>query len=118
MTTRIKNTGKTQRRVMPGKIAKALGAEEIDLHLNPKRGTISLFMLRQLIVNKLRSNGGRPSLIGAQKNRTKIPLIEEDWSKLKEMSKYFKVKEGMNVSPSQLASILIHKALDNIQCKF
>jgi hypothetical protein len=53
-------------------------------------------------------------LIGAQKNRTKIPLIKEDWSKLKEISEYYKNKEGMHVSPAQIASILVHNALDKL----
>ena len=117
MTTKIKNIGKTQRRVMPRKVIKSLSAERIGLHSDNKRGAISLFILRQLIVNKLHSNGGRPSLIGAQKNRTKIPLIKEDWSKLKEISEYYKNKEGMHVSPAQIASILIHNALDNVSVK-
>jgi hypothetical protein len=114
MTTKIKNIGKTQRRISSNKVINSLGAERIGLKSDTKRGAGSLFTLRQILVKKLHSRGGRPSLIGAQKNRTKIPLIEEDWSKLKRLSEYYNENEGMHVSPAQIASILLHKSLNKV----
>jgi hypothetical protein len=119
MTVKIKNIGKTQRRIETNKVLNALGAERINLKVNTKGTVGSIFFLGRLIQNKLHSTGGRPSLIGAQKNRTKIPLFKEDWSKLKKISEYCKKNNaGRHVSPAQIASILLHKTLETEINKF
>ena len=114
MTAKIRNVSKKQRRISPNSFMKGLGAERTGLISDTKRGAVSLFSLRQLLVEKLQSSGGRPSLVGSQKSRTKIPLIKEDWSKLKEITEYYKNKEGMHVSPAQIASIVLHRALGKV----
>ena len=46
--------------------------------------------------------------------RNKIPLFEEDRLKLKMIAKYYKEKEGINVSPGQIASALVHADVSRI----
>ncbi len=104
----IKNIGPTQRHINPKVVAKTLGADRIGVKIDTRQGPLSLFSLRQFLVNRLRSSGGRPALVGTTKRRNKIPLFDEDWIKLEMIAKYYKEKEGINVSPGQIASVLVH----------
>ena len=110
----IKNIGKGQRRIDINDVARALGGEKAGVKIDTKQGPVSLFSLRQFLMNRLRSNGGRPALMGTTKERKKLPLFEEDWDKLKLIAEYYKKKEGINVSPAQIASILVHRDVAKI----
>lgn len=110
----IKDKGQAKRPVNPKAIAKALGAEEINIGIPVKRGPIPLLSLRQFLADRLRSTGGRPKLEGAGKKRNKIPLIGEDWEKLEELARYYRETEGINVSSGQIASALIHAEISKI----
>lgn len=105
----IKNIGSTQRQIDTKVVAKALGAEKVGIKIDTRQGPISLFSLRQFLIDRLRSNGGRPALVGTAKKRNKIPFLLKDWVKLEKIAKYCKRKEGINVSPGQIASALIHR---------
>jgi hypothetical protein len=111
----IKNVGPTQRQVNSKVAAKEVGAETVGVTIDTRQGPISLFALRQFLLERLRSSGGRPALVGAlKKRRNKIPLFDEDWIKLERMAKYYREKEGINVSPGQIASALIHADVSRI----
>jgi hypothetical protein len=114
MAKKIKDTGKTQRRVNPKLIAKALGAEDTGVEIDTRKGPISLFTLRQFLLEKLSSTGGRPRLRGTRKIRSKISFFDEDWEKIEMLSKYYREKEGINVTSSQIASALIHAEVSKI----
>ena len=110
----IKNTGPTQRQIDTKVVAKVLDAEKVGIKIDTRQGPISLFSLRQFLIDRLRSRGGRPALVGTTKRRNKIPLFPEDWVKLEKIAKYYKEKEGINVSPGQIASALIHTDISKI----
>lgn len=110
----IKVVGPTQKRVDPDFVANTLGAKKIGIKIDTRQGPVSLFSLRQFLINRLRSSGGRPALVGTAKRRNKIPLFVEDWAKLEKIAKYYKEKEGINVSPGQIASALIHTDISKI----
>jgi len=110
----IKDIGPTRRLINPKKVAKALGAEYAGVKIDTKQGPISLFSLRQILVNMLHSTGGRPKLKGTQSKRTKISLFNDDWEKLKTIAKYIEEEEGRNVSPGQIASLLIHTKIEDL----
>ena len=110
----IKNTEPTQRQIDTKVVTKALGAEKVGIKIDTRQGPISLFSLRQFLIDRLRSSGGRPALVGTTKRRNKIPLFPEDWDKLEKIAKYYKEKEGINVSPGQIASALIHTDISKI----
>ena len=114
MAKTIKDKGPTKRLVNPDAIAKALGAEETRVQIDARRGPISLFPLRQFLVDRLRSTGGRPKLEGTGQKRNKIPLFNEDWEKLEDIARYFREIEGINVSSGQIASALIHAEISKI----
>jgi len=111
----IKNVGPTQRQVNFEVAAEELGAEKVGLKIDTRQGPISLFELRQFLIEHLCSSGGRPALVGAlKKRRNKIPLFDEDWIKLEIIAKYYQQKEGINVSPGQIASALVHTHVSGI----
>ncbi|HKZ43237.1 MAG TPA: hypothetical protein VJ044_19930 [Candidatus Hodarchaeales archaeon] len=114
MAKKIKDTGKTQRRVNPKLVAKALGAEDAGVATDTRRGPISLFTLRQFLLGKLSSTGGRPRLQGTRKTRSKVSFFDEDWEKIEMLSKYYREEEGINVTSSQIASALIHAEVSKI----
>src|SRR5271169_3298914 len=114
MAKTIKDKGPTKRLVNPKAIAKALGAEETKVQIDARRGPISLFSLRQFLVDRLRSTGGRPKLEGTGQKRNKIPLFSEDWEKLDDLARYYRETEGINVSSGQIASALIHAEISKI----
>ena len=53
-------------------------------------------------------------MVGTTKRRNKIPLFDKDWVKLEKIAKYYKEKQGVNVSPGPIASALIHTDISKI----
>lgn len=115
MARMIKDKGTTKRRISHKAIAKALGAEDAKIEMDERQGPISLLSLRQFLVGRLRSTGGRPKLQGTGKKRNKIPLFDEDEKKLEAIAKYFRKSKKINVSSGQIASALIHKGISKIK---
>lgn len=114
MARKIKDTGKTQRRVNPEIISKALGAEDTGVEIDTSKGPISLLTLRQFLLGKLSSTGGRPRLHGTRRTRSKISFFDEDWEKIEMLSRYYREEEGINVTSSQIASALLHAEVSKI----
>lgn len=107
---RIVHTGPVLPRVDPKMVAEALGAEGPVARLSGRGSPISLLAVRQAIWSRLRSTGGRPGLDDATK-RAKVPLSDETWARLEEIAA--KVTDsGVNTTPGQVASVLLHLALD------
>ncbi|MCL0065539.1 hypothetical protein M1N79_01455 [Dehalococcoidia bacterium] len=111
----VKDIGPTQRQVDFKVVAEELGAEDMGVTIDTRQGPISLFALRQFLLERLRSSGGRPALVAdGRKRRNKISLSDEDWIKLETIAKYYQQEEGINVSPGQIASALIHTHVSGI----
>ncbi|MCK4762958.1 MAG: hypothetical protein KAW12_12245 [Candidatus Aminicenantes bacterium] len=108
MTKLIKDISTTQKKINDELIQQALGAKKIGIKIDTKKAPVSLFQLRQFLIEKLTSSGGRPRLEGASKIRNKIPLLEGDWNKLQSIAEYYKKKDGISVSPGQIASAIVH----------
>lgn len=111
----IKDKGKAKRRIGQKGIAKALGAVVTGVKIDTRRGPVSLITLRQFLANRLYSTGGRPRLRGTRNKRSKISLFDEDWKKLEEICRYYREEEGINVSPGQIASVLIHAEVSRMK---
>lgn len=114
MAKSIKDTSKAQRKISTEFIGKTLGAKKIEIKIDTRESPITLFALRQFLMERLASSGGRPKLKGTAKKRNKIPLLEDDWNKLKSMSEYYKKKDGINVSPGQIASAIVHSFISGV----
>jgi hypothetical protein len=114
MAKSIKDTSKIQRKISTEFIGKTLGAKKIEIKIDTRKSPISLFELRQFFIERLYSSGGRPKLEGRAKKRNKIPLLEDDWNKLKSIAEYYKKKDGINVSPGQIASAILHSFISSV----
>lgn len=108
------NGGKTKRAIGAKAIAEAMGADETCVKTDIGGSPLSMFAMRQIIVEKLQSSGGRPKLQGAEKIRRKISVFENDWKEMEKLRERYKENEGINVSPSQIAAILIHDGLSRM----
>lgn len=117
MKQAIKDKGKTKRAVDAGKISAALGAEDTGLKIRAKEGPVTLLALRRFLSDRLHSTGGRPKLRGAQKVRRKISFLEDDWAVIEKLTEYYREKEGLNVTSSQVAVALIHAGISGIDAK-
>lgn len=111
----IKDKGLKQRSIDHSFVAKASGAENTGVKIDTRKGPIDLFTLRQFIIDRLLSTGGRPKLKGTGETRDKISFFRGDREKLKAIAEYYKEAEGIKVSLSQIASALIHADLSKIE---
>lgn len=102
---RLRDTGPRERRVAPADLAKALGAEPVGTA--DSRAILSMAGLYRELAERLRSTGGRPALEGATR-RQKIPLTDADWNELERLS------ERLSATPGQIASVLLHQVLANL----
>ena len=97
-------------------LIQALGAEECQNEETKIKGSpLQLIALRQELYSRLRSTGGRRSLKGVSR-RQKIPLSEEDWEKLQKLAEQNQ-SEKITPSPAQVASVLLHQALEELEKK-
>jgi len=110
----IIDKGLKQKLIDPKLVAKALGAEDAGVKIDARQGPIALFTLRQFIMDRLLSTGGRPKMKGTNEKRDKISFFRGDREKLKAIGEYYKEAEGIKVSLSQIASALIHADLSKI----
>jgi hypothetical protein len=104
---------KPARSIDPATVAKALGAEPVKTTGEIDGSPPALFGLRRALYQRLRSTGGRPSLEGAGE-RQKIPLIEGDWERLQKVADLSQ-SNGFRPTPAQVASILLHQILNEIE---
>ena len=106
------DTSKTGDIIDPGKLAEALQAELIGSCENPTSTPISILAIQRELLTRLRSSGGRPAL-SCTTRRQKIPLTDTEWEKLQRLAEQF-AKVQVTATPGQIASILIHCALKNL----
>jgi hypothetical protein len=109
---RIRNTGPTLPRLDPSKVAAALGAEPAGETLEDVLSPITLFLVRQELVKRLQSSGGRPALSGVTR-RAKIPLSDADWAELEELAAAVS-SPGFAPTAGQMASVLLTLALHKV----
>lgn len=106
---RIRQNGKTLKKIDPQQLAEALGAEAVSNNAVKPQGPVSLFGLRQYLLENLQSSGGRPALENASR-RQKIPITDETWSALTALASILRA-DGISISPGQMASALIRQSL-------
>jgi hypothetical protein len=103
------------RRVEPERVAEALGATiEITEAMTPQ-SPIALVAMRQELLSRLTSTGGRPGLAGATR-RQKIPLDDADWARLQKIAEALNDEE-VKPTPGQVASVLLHRVLVTLDLK-
>jgi hypothetical protein len=108
----IRDTASPLRRIDPAQVQQGLGAEEMPAALAEALAPLTLFALRQELVNRLQSSGGRPALAGTTR-RAKIPLSDEEWEKLEELAAAI-AAPGFAPSAGQVASVLLSLSLHSV----
>ncbi len=107
---RLKIEESSRRRLTPADVALALGAEVVGQV--PEDGNpFTAFLVRQRLVERLRSTGGRPALSGAD-IRPKVPMKTEQWRALEEIAKDAET-DVFHPTAAQVAAILIEVAIEN-----
>lgn len=109
---RIQTSEPAVRRLDPQAVAEALGGEPVPGHIEGRPGPLTLHVLREELLRRRQSSGGRPGLEGTNL-RAKIPLNDQDWSRLEELATSLSA-EGFAPSAGQVASILLSIALRSI----
>jgi hypothetical protein len=102
----------TARRLEPRVVAEALGAEPVPERIEGRAGPVTLYALRQELIRRRQSRGGRPGIEGTS-FRAKIPLNDEDWQRAEALAKSLSV-EGFSPSAGQVASVLLSLALRSV----
>lgn len=109
--SRIKVTSPRGQRVPPEQVAAALGAEKAPGKVRAQSPD-TLAVVRQELVRRLSSSGGRPSLAGTSR-RQKIPLDDEDWERLRLIAEALRDDE-VRPTAGQVASVLLHRTLTGL----
>src|SRR5262245_56989198 len=81
----IRDTSATLPRIEAADVQAALGAETSGERLENVTAPVTLFALREELVRRLQSSGGRPALAGVDR-RVKIPLSDKEWLLLEELA--------------------------------
>jgi hypothetical protein len=112
---RIRDTATPLPRVEASQVQAALGAEASAEGLAEALAPISLFALREELIERLQSSGGRPGLSGATR-RAKIPLSDQQWQRLEELAAAV-ASPGFAPSAGQVASVLLTLSLDSVSSR-
>ncbi len=105
----LRDTSNTLPRIDPAEVQQVLGAEALPSSLAAALAPLTLFALREELVNRLQSSGGRPALAGTTR-RAKIPLSDEEWEQLEELAVAI-TSAGFAPSAGQVASVLLRLSL-------
>jgi hypothetical protein len=100
-------------RVDAQSVAEALGGTPCPERLEGQPGPITLYALRQELLRRRQSSGGRPG-IGGTSLRAKIPLSEGDWQRLENLAAMLS-SEGFSPSAGQVGSVLLSIALHSLK---
>lgn len=103
---------RTRRRITPHEIEMGLGAERVGT-IPPDGSPLSAYALRQELLRRLRSTGGRPGLDGTDM-KAKVPMRRSRWEKLSELAEKVE-SENFRPTPAQLASVILDAAIDEYE---
>jgi hypothetical protein len=105
----IRDSGASLHRIDANRVQEALGADGVSAALPETLAPITLFALREELVKRLQSSGGRPALAGVTR-RAKVPLSDEEWLQLEELAAVVS-SSGFAPSAGQVASVLLSLSL-------
>lgn len=108
----IQDTSVSLPQIDPSKVRQALGAEDSTERLAEALSPVTLFALREELMRRLQSSGGRPALVGTTR-RAKIPLRDEEWQQLEDLASAI-ASPGFAPSAGQVASVLLRLSLDSV----
>jgi hypothetical protein len=111
----IRDTGPALPRVAPDAVQEALGAELVADGLAGVLAPLTLYTVREELVQRLQSSGGRPGLSGVSR-RAKIPLSDQEWLGLEELAAAIS-SPGFAPTAGQVASVLLTLSLHAVAAR-
>ncbi len=108
----IRDTGSTLPRVDPARVQEVLGAERVAEGLTAVLAPVTLSAVREELLRRLQSTGGRPGLSGVSR-RAKIPLNDQEWLELEELAAAIS-SPGFAPTAGQVASVLLRLSLHSV----
>lgn len=109
---RLRASGPTVRRLDPKAVAEALGGEPCPERIDGSPGPATLYALRQELLRRRQSSGGRPGIEGTS-FRAKVPVGDQDWQRLEAIAASLSA-QGFTPSAGQVASVLLSMALRSV----
>jgi len=109
---RIRTSDPTVRRLDPKTVADALGGELCPERIEGQPGPVTLYALRQELLRRRQSSGGRPGIEGTS-FRAKVPVGDQDWHRLEAIAASLSA-QGFTPSAGQVASVLLSMALRSV----
>lgn len=109
---RLRESGPTVRRLDPKTVADALGGQPCPEWIEGQPGPVTLYALRQELLRRRQSSGGRPGIEGTS-FRAKVPVGDQDWHRLEAIAASLSA-QGFTPSPGQVASVLLSIALRTV----
>ena len=90
----------------------AFGGRPLGIKAGDDNAPIALLTIRDVLMQRLRTTGGRPALSG-NGSRQRVQVSAEDWQTIVDIASRMDVGRH-KASPAQVASVLIHLALERI----
>jgi hypothetical protein len=90
----------------------ALGGRPLGIKAADDMAPVALLTIRDALMQRLRTTGGRPALSG-DGPRQRVQVSAEDWRTIVDIASHVEVGRH-KASPAQIASVLIHLALERI----
>ena len=104
--SRIRNLSKASPNISRDTIAESFGAVPVGSTRDRNDPSWALAYVAREIDQRLRSTGGRPALADTER-KVKVPVTKDDLARLEAIASTYS-----KVAPSQIASILLHMAID------
>jgi hypothetical protein len=109
---RLHDSSVTVHRLDPKAVADALGGEPCPERIEGQPGPLTLYALRQELLRRRQSSGGRPGIEGTS-FRAKVPVGDQDWHRLEAIASSLSA-QGFTPSAGQVASVLLSIALQSV----
>lgn len=90
----------------------ALGGYPLGTQSGDDKAPVALLTIRDALMQRLRTTGDRPALSG-DGARQRVQVSAEDWQTIVDIASHVAVGRH-KASPAQVASVLIHLALERI----
>jgi hypothetical protein len=96
-------------------VVAAFNGRPLSMTVGSTRAPDMLLAVRNALMDRLRSTGGRPGLAG-EGARQRVQVSAQDWQRIADIADHVEVGRH-KPSPAQVASVLIHLALERIPAK-
>lgn len=111
----LRNTSRKPQAIIPRDVVAAFDGRPLSMAVGNTQAPDTLLAVRDILMDRLRSTGGRPGLAG-EGSRQRVQVSAQDWQRIADIADHVEVGRH-KPSPAQVASVLIHLALERIPAK-